>query len=330
MTLTHGEAICLGELLIDFVSLRGGKRLAEAPGFKRAAGGAPANVAVGLARLGVRTAFISKIGEDEFGYFLRHTLQQNRVDVSAIRSTSRAPTGLAFVSLSESGERDFLFYRHPCADVLLEPRDIPVRLFTKARIFHFGSISLIQEPSRSATWRAVELAERNGLLISCDLNLRPPLWPNPQVARRRMLQAMKRAYIVKLSQEELSFLGGGETLPGALEQLWQPHHQLLVVSLGRQGCYYLTSRHAGLVPGFSVRTVDTTGAGDAFVAGMLSGILARTVSGQRLAELGAATLDGLFCFANACGALATTVRGAIPSLPSRRKVEQFLRNKRIL
>lgn len=323
------EAVCLGELLIDFVSLQAGVRLAAAPGFAKAAGGAPANVAVGLARLGVSTAFISKVGEDEFGYFLRETLQRNRVGVAAVRSTSRAPTALAFVSLSGRGERDFLFYRDPCADALLEPRDIPVRLLEESSIFHFGSISLIREPSRSATYQALKLAERNGLLISFDPNLRRSLWPSVQRARQGSWEGIKRAHLVKLSLEELKFLTGSSSLPRSLERIWRPRHQLLVVSLGRRGCCYRTRDHRGFVSGFSVHTVDTTGAGDAFVAGMLLGVLQATARGQSLAGLRPAELEQLFRLANACGALTTLARGAIPSLPRRRQVTQFLRTQRV-
>lgn len=321
------DAICLGELLIDFVSLRRGVGLADAPGFAKAAGGAPANVAVGLARLGVPTAFLTKVSQDEFGQFLRRTLQRNKVQVSAIASTSHAPTGLAFVSLSRRGERDFLFYRNPCADVLLESRDIPPHMFEKAKVFHFGSISLIQEPSRSATRHAVRLAREKGLLVSFDPNLRPPLWPNLKAARRLMLQSMKWAHVIKLSLEELKFLAGNVSLPEALRRIWRSQYQLLVVSLGRRGCYYMTGKHAGLVPGFSVRCVDTTGAGDAFVAGMLSRVLTLRARGQTPSQLCTAELESLLRYANACGALATMTRGAIPSLPHSRKATQFLRRK---
>src|ERR1022692_1081181 len=169
------EAVCLGELLIDFVSLKAGVRLADAPEFRRAAGGAPANVAVGLARLGVETAFVSKVGADEFGKFLRTTLEREGVDTSGLITTKQAPTGLAFVSLAKDGERTFAFYRDPCADTLLAPEDLRERPWRGAQVFHYGSISLIAEPSRSATLAAIARAEERGMLISCDPNLRLPL-----------------------------------------------------------------------------------------------------------------------------------------------------------
>ena len=140
-------AICLGELLIDLVALQKGKSLAEASGFVKAAGGAPANVAVGLARLSVETALISKVGKDEFGYFLRETLRKNHVNVDAVRQEARYPTGLAFVSLSGRGERDFLFYRNPCADAMLQPKDVPSRLFSKAR--RKGDVRATFQPKNS-------------------------------------------------------------------------------------------------------------------------------------------------------------------------------------
>ena len=150
------EVVCLGEILIDFVSLKSGVRLAGAPAFQRAAGGAPANVAVGLARLGVKAAFVSRVGADEFGRFLRSTLERERVDTSGLLTTKEAPTGLAFVSLDRNRERSFAFYRDPCADALLAPGDLRPGPWRGARIFHYGSISMIAEPSRSATLEAIK------------------------------------------------------------------------------------------------------------------------------------------------------------------------------
>lgn len=319
-----GWVVCLGELLIDFVSMHHGSRLADATSFVRAAGGAPANVAVALARLGCPAAFIGKTGADEFGHFLRETLRGNGVDVSGIVSRAGAPTALAFVSLSKEGERDFLFYRNPCADALLRPTEVRKRSFNRGRIFHFGSISLIQEPSRSATLHAIEMAREKGLLISYDPNLRPPLWPSLATARRWILMGLRQADIVKMSEEEVRFLGGNGPIAHAVEQLRFPH-QLFVVSLGAQGCYYRSPRHSGAVPAFRMRAVDTTGAGDAFVAGMLCGILAATHAKRKLDDLAPAELNSILRFANACGGLATQVRGAIPALPTRRDVERLLR-----
>ncbi len=298
------EVLCLGEILIDFVSLKSGVRLADAPGFRRAAGGAPANVAVGLARLGVSAAFVSKVGQDEFGRFLRKTLEREGVDTRGLLATRRAPTGLAFVSLARGGERSFAFYRNPCADALLEPRDLRAAPWAGARIFHFGSISLIAEPSRSATLAAIEQARRRGMLISCDPNLRLPLWPSAARARAGMREALRHADVVKISEEELEFLGRAPRAP------------LVLVTRGPRGGSVLHPGGSFDYAAFAVRSVDTTGAGDAFVAGLLCGLLRNW------------PLEETARFASACGALATLKRGAIPALPTYAAVREFLASRR--
>jgi fructokinase len=286
------EAVCLGELLIDFVSLKAGVRLADAPEFRRAAGGAPANVAVGLARLGVKTAFVSKVGADEFGNFLRATLDREGIDTSGLITTKKAPTGLAFVSLAKNSERSFAFYRNPCADALLAPADLRERPWRGARVFHYGSISLIAEPSRSATLAAIARAKARGMLISCDPNLRLPLWPSARAARAGMRLALRHAQIVKISEEEVDFLGS------------VPRAPLVVVTRGpRGGTVIEGGRRLFDFPAFPVKAIDSTGAGDAFTAGLLYGMLR------------ALPLPETIRIAAACGALVTLRRGAIPAMP---------------
>ncbi|MEH6874466.1 MAG: PfkB family carbohydrate kinase, partial [Candidatus Competibacter sp.] len=181
------DAICLGELLIDFVPTVTGTGLTDAPAFIKAPGGAPGNVAVGLARLGVQSAFMGKVGDDAFGHFLANTLAEAGVEVSPLRFSTEARTALAFVSLRADGEREFMFYRHPSADMLFNPREVDVDTINRAKLLHFGSISLIGEPSRSATLYAVDTARVAGCLISYDPNLRLPLWPDASAARDGML-----------------------------------------------------------------------------------------------------------------------------------------------
>jgi fructokinase len=177
------DVIACGELLIDFVSTDSGITVAQAPAFQKAAGGAPANVAVGIARMGYRAGFAGQVGDDPFGHFLVDTLAEAGVDTSGISFTSEARTALAFVSLRADGERSFVFFRHPSADMLWRPEDVNEAYVANTRIFHYGSISLIGEPSRSATLLAVECARRAGALISYDPNLRLALWPSANRAR---------------------------------------------------------------------------------------------------------------------------------------------------
>ena len=313
------NAICLGELLIDFVPTVTGTGLTDAPAFIKAPGGAPGNVAVGLARLGVKSAFMGKVGDDAFGHFLADTLAEAGVDVGPLRFSSEARTALAFVSLRSDGEREFMFYRHPSADMLFTPREVDMDAISRAKLLHFGSISLIGEPSRSATLYAVDAARSAEGLVSYDPNLRLPLWPDADAARKGLLLGLSKAHIVKLSDDESEFLTGFSDLKAACQALWHEDLKLMVVTRGRAGCVYFTPNFSGEVASFTVEAVDATGAGDGFVAGLLQGLLADPSVVQdetRLREL---------CrFANAVGALATTERGAIPALPNRERVREFL------
>jgi fructokinase len=311
--------ICMGELLIDFVPTEAGVTLAEADAFKKAPGGAPANVAVGLARLGVSASFMGKVGDDEFGRFLAQTLIDNGVDTTPLVFSARARTALAFVSLTAEGERDFMFYRHPSADMLFEPGEVREESFAGARIFHYGSISLIGEPSRSATLHAIRRAKEAGCLISYDPNLRLPLWPGEDEARAGLMLGWEHAQVVKASAEEIAFLTGEAEVERGVRQLWHDGLTLVAVTEGAVGCRYFTVEASGRLPGFAVEVADTTGAGDGFVAGLLAALIANPVLWEDVPAL-----EEALRLANAVGALTTTQLGAIPALPTRVQVEAFL------
>lgn len=334
------EIVCLGEALIDFVAMESGVSVGEASGFVRAPGGAPANVAVGVARLGRSSAFLGKVGDDPFGRFLARTFGEAGVDVGGMVFSPEVRTGLAFVALTAGGERDFCFFRNPSADMTYTPEELDRARLTGGRVFHYGSITCIDEPARSTTFAALALARQAGLLISYDPNLRPPLWPDMKLARIGILQAARTADIVKVSAEELAFLMtdidalpeagdvDAETLDACAQALLAqlPNVVLLAVTCGEDGSFWRTQNgRRGHLPGWRVPVVDTTGAGDGFVAGLLVGLLKRGVSeAKRLAELDDATLNALFARANAVGALTTTQKGAIPALPTAAQVDQFL------
>jgi fructokinase len=312
------DVVACGELLIDFVSLESGVTLAEAPAFKKAAGGAPANVAVGVARLGHSAGFMGQVGDDPFGHFLADTLRDSGVDTGGLLFSDAARTALAFVSLRADGERSFVFYRHPSADMLWRPEDVDPAYAGNTRIFHYGSISLIGEPSRSATLAALDYARRAGALISYDPNLRLALWPSADAARAGMLAGWRYADVIKVNEEEAEFLTGEADLDRAARRLWHEDLRLLAVTRGAAGCTYFTPDGKGEAAGFSVEPVDTTGAGDGFVAGLLSGLLAADLHWDEVALRRAVRLG------NAVGALTTTQRGAIPALPAREVVLRFL------
>lgn len=306
--------ICFGEMLIDFVPTVGGVSLAEAPAFKKAPGGAPANVAVGIARLGGNSAFIGKVGEDEFGYMLADILKKNNVHDGGILFDKGARTALAFVTLRSDGEREFMFFRNPSADMLLQESELNVSLIKTATIFHYGSISLITEPCRSAHLAAMRIAREAGALLSYDPNLRLPLWPSAEAARKGILSIWKEADIIKVSEDEITFLteGGDPYSDEAARNLMHPKLKLLLVTEGQDGCRYYTRDFSGRVDGMIVDTIDTTGAGDAFVAGILSHLVLDKSLIQDQGKLREALR-----FANICGAITTTERGAIPALPYR-------------
>ncbi|GCE03458.1 PfkB family carbohydrate kinase [Dictyobacter aurantiacus] len=312
------DVISCGELLIDFVATEAGMTLAEASLFQKVPGGAPANVVVGLARLGRRVGFLGQVGEDEFGHCLVDTLHRDGVDVSAVRFSEQARTALAFVSLLEQGERDFMFYRHPSADMLWRPEDVARSYVERARIVHYGSISLIHEPSRSATLTVLQYARESGALISYDPNLRLPLWPSAEAAKTRILEGWQHAELVKVSEEELLFLTGEQSLERAARALWHERLRLLVVTQGKVGAIYFTPTTSGHVAGFAVAAKDTTGAGDGFVSGLLHGLLMADLNLERSA------IEYALSIGNAVGGLVTTRIGAMSALPSWDDVLMFL------
>lgn len=320
------DVVCLGEALIDFIPLESGVSLMEVSGFRKAPGGAPANVAAGLSRLGKTSAFVGKVGDDPFGRFLEKTFADSGVDTSRMLFDPFVRTGLAFVSLTSEGVPEFMFYRNPSADMLLSPGELDRDFIRSARAFHYGSITLIGEPSKSATEAAIRCAVEGRLLISYDPNLRKPLWPGLEQAKEQMLAAMVYPHVVKVSEEELAFLSGTLDLSDGSSRLMSayPNIRLLAVTLGSEGCYYRTAKAENRLQAFSVQVVDTTGAGDGFVAGMLSQLLDAVASPDEISDLDEARLREVFRFANAVAALTTTKPGAISALPSLQAVQELI------
>ncbi|PPD74679.1 hypothetical protein GOBAR_DD28398 [Gossypium barbadense] len=266
--------VSFGEMLIDFVPTVSGVSLAEAPGFLKAPGGAPANVAIAVSRLGSKASFIGKLGDDEFGHMLADILKQNGVSGDGILFDQGARTALAFVTLRADGEREFMFYRNPSADMLLTPEELNLDLIRSAKVFHYGSISLIVEPCRSAHLKAMEVAKESGALLSYDPNLRLPLWPSADEARKQILSIWDKADIIKVSDVELEFLTGSNKIDDETAmKLWRPNLTLLLITLGEKGSMYYTKYFHGSVDAFHVNTVDTTGAGDSFVGALLCKIV---------------------------------------------------------
>jgi fructokinase len=317
------ELVCMGELLIDFVATARGPLGAE-PGFVKAPGGAPANVAVAAARLGRRAGFIGAVGDDAFGRGLRDTLRSNGVDTRGLRVGPRGATPLAFVSLGKGGERDFAFWWSGTADHFLRPEDVPAGLVRSARIFHFGSIGLIHPATRRATRAALDAARGSRTFVSFDPNLRLPLWPSAAAARYAIRRMLPKADLVKVNDEELHFLTGHRDLARGMRALGTVTPAALFVTLGPHGAAARWGAVEALARGFKVRAVDTTGAGDGFTAGLHCRLLEQGRSPRSLAP-DAEVLGDWLRSANAVGALATTRRGAIPAFPTASEVARLLR-----
>lgn len=318
-----GGIVCFGEALVDF--------LAEAPQhYLRYAGGAPANVAVAAARLGTPTTFVGMLSRDAFGDFLLQSLEAAGVSTACVVRTDEANTALAFVSLDAEGERRFTFYRPPAADLLFRPEHFKAECFTDITVFHVCSNSLTEAPIAETTLEGVRRAREAGALVSFDLNWRFNLWPAGVDPRPRIWSVLREAEIVKLCAAELSFLAeplGSED--AAFDEIWRGHTQWLLITDGAEPLCHLTRASRGELPAFEVHAVNTTGAGDAFMGGLLSALVRENVSPDNLSLFlaDAERVRSVLRYANACGALAVTRHGAFEAMPSRSQVEAFLRER---
>ena len=323
------DFLTIGEVLVDFSSTAPGPQ--GFPQYEALPGGAVANVAVALARWGRRSGFLGSVGEDALGRMLAATLAQAGVQCRIL--TTPRPTSLALVSLAEGGERGFAFYWEGTASAALDRRLAEPEACAGARIFHAGSVSLSTPASREVTLAAVRSARQGGAVISFDANLRPALWGQPGLAREPILEAMRLADIVKLSEEELGFLAGPsegsrslrrddpETRERMLQLRAATGVELLFVTFGRDGCRWLGRQGAGSLDSLPVRALDTTGAGDCFMAGILDAYLALNL------PVGALALDDYLAMARrgvTAGALSTERRGGIPSIPAAAAVQARL------
>lgn len=317
--------VVFGEALVDMFPEKPLLPLEEADRFVRFLGGAPANVAVGLARQGVQAALFTLVGNDAFGRFLVRALGDEGVITDAIGQHKSARTGVTFVSLGGVSGRRFLFYRHPSADMMISPAHVEAQPqhLRRGRIFHFGSSTLASEPARSATLRAIEMAvkQRPYKLLSCDVNLRQHLWPEVKDAPPLLRKLLADCDIVKLTPDELPLLFGTERPEEAAQRLRQKGVAVVVVTLGASGCYLDCPAGQSYFAAESAKVVDPTGAGDAFMAGLLSGVLGH-LGGygtddlrERLRTLNLAQYKRLVQQANHLGALACTAVGATTAVP---------------
>lgn len=314
------DVVALGELLIDLTqngySGQGNPLLEANPG------GAPCNVLALLTKLGHSTAFIGKVGKDGFGDQLENALTETGISTAGLLRDDQVHTTLAVVHTLAGGDRDFSFYRNPGADMCLHTQEINRELIRQARIFHFGTLSMTDEPVRSATYAAIAEAEAHGVLRSFDPNLRPPLWRTLDEAKEQVLYGMAHCDILKISDNEIQWLTQQEDFDAGVRWIRQrfPNIRLLLLSMGKDGSRGYSGDAMAEVKGFSVNAIETTGAGDTFFGGILHHVLAWGLRDYTRQEL-----EEMLTFANAAAALVTTRKGALRVMPSLAEI-QALRN----
>ena len=312
------DVIALGELLIDFTM--NGQSEQGNNMFEACPGGAPCNVLALLNKMGKKTAFLGKVGQDQFGTLLKDTITEVGIDSTRLVMDPEVNTTLAFVHTFPDGDREFSFYRNPGADMMLSESDVDPEFIGQAKIFHFGTLSMTHDGVRAATKKAVQAARENGCLISFDPNLRPPLWSSLELAKEQMEYGFGVCDILKISDNEIQFVSGKEDYDEGIAYLQEKYQiPLILLTMGRDGsrAYYKGMRVQR--PGFSVKAIETTGAGDTFCRSSLTYILEHDFDSLTEEQLGE-----MLTFANAAAAIVTTKKGAIRSMPEREEVTALL------
>lgn len=315
------DVTAMGEMLIDF-TLNGqseqGNNLFEA-----CPGGAPCNVLAMLNKLGRKTAFIGKVGEDQFGRLLKGTIDELGIETKGLILDKEIHTTLAFVHTFPDGDREFSFYRKPGADMMLSEGEVDYDLIRQSRIFHFGTLSMTDEPVRSATKKALEVAKEAGCLITFDPNLRPPLWDSLDEAKRQMEYGFQYCDMLKISDNEIQFVSGKEDYDEGIRYLQDKYNiPLIFLTMGKDGsrAYYKDMRVER--KGFSVKAIETTGAGDTFCGCSIHGLLTHGLEGLTEEILG-----DMLTYANAGAALITMKKGAIRSMPDPENITKLIEEK---
>ena len=288
--------------------------------FEACPGGAPCNVLALLNKMGKKTAFIGKVGKDQFGALLRDTITEAGIDASNLMVDENVNTTLAFVHTFPDGDREFSFYRNPGADMMLTADEVNPEVVKDTKVFHFGTLSMTHEGVREATKKAVETAKANGCLVSFDPNLRPPLWSSLDLAKEQMEYGFGKCDILKISDNEIQFVSGKEDYDEGIAYLQETYNiPLILLTMGKDGsrAYYKGMRVER--PGFSVKAIETTGAGDTFCGSSLNYLVDHDFENLTEEQLGE-----MLTFANAAAALVTTKKGAIKAMPVKEEVLELI------
>ena len=312
------DVIALGELLIDFTM--NGQSEQGNNMFEACPGGAPCNVLALLNKMGKKTAFIGKVGKDQFGALLRDTITEAGIDASNLMVDENVNTTLAFVHTFPDGDREFSFYRNPGADMMLTADEVNPEVVKDTKVFHFGTLSMTHEGVREATKKAVETAKANGCLVSFDPNLRPPLWGSLDLAKEQMEYGFGKCDILKISDNEIQFVSGKEDYDEGIAYLQETYNiPLILLTMGKDGsrAYYKGMRVER--PGFSVKAIETPGAGDTFCGSSLNYLVDHDFENLTEEQLGE-----MLTFANAAAALVTTKKGAIKAMPVKEEVLELI------
>ena len=312
------DVIALGELLIDFTM--NGQSEQGNNMFEACPGGAPCNVLALLNKMGKKTAFIGKVGKDQFGTLLRDTITEAGIDASNLMVDENVNTTLAFVHTFPDGDREFSFYRNPGADMMLTADEVNPEVVKDTKVFHFGTLSMTHEGVREATKKAVETAKANGCLVSFDPNLRPPLWSSLDLAKEQMEYGFGKCDILKISDNEIQFVSGKEDYDEGIAYLQETYNiPLILLTMGKDGsrAYYKGMRVER--PGFSVKAIETTGSGDTFCGSSLNYLVDHDFENLTEEQLGE-----MLTFANAAAALVTTKKGAIKAMPVKEEVLELI------
>lgn len=315
------DVICIGEILIDFISEEPGKQLGDVKTFSKFAGGAPANVAVGLTTLGLKTAFAGRVGNDPFGDYLINYLKRHNVNSEHIIRDPLHKTRLAFVGLDLNKERSFEFWEKSPADVNIKSDDYSPEFLSSSRIVHFGSLPLCSAESRDNFFNIISQVNRDNAYISFDPNYRESLWESKEEARILLSKFASKANILKINEQEALFLTKQSYLEKASEVLFGENTVLIAITLGSKGCFIKTRNFFTFVQGFKVKQVDSTGCGDAFLAGLLAKIIKQK---RNIESFNEKDLIEIGKFANGTGAIAVTHLGGTESLPTSEEVKMFL------
>ena len=312
------DVIALGELLIDFTM--NGQSEQGNNMFEACPGGAPCNVLALLNKMGKKTAFIGKVGKDQFGALLRDTITEAGIDASNLMVDENVNTTLAFVHTFPDGDREFSFYRNPGADMMFTADEVNPEVVKDTKVFHFGTLSMTHEGVREATKKAVETAKANGCLVSFDPNLRPPLWSSLDLAKEQMEYGFGKCDILKISDNEIQFVSGKKDYDEGIAYLQETYNiPLILLTMGKDGsrAYYKGMRVER--PGFSVKAIETTGAGDTFCGSSLNYLVDHDFENLTEEQLGE-----MLTFANAAAALVTTKKGAIKAMPVKEEVLELI------